>query len=327
LTATGAGVSVIVPTLDGARAERIARSLAAQTAAHQAIVVDNGCPDGLRPAQLRELHPALEVLRLERNEGYSRAVNLAARRADGAVLVLVNDDCALDDTFLAELVRPLDPSAGISMAAGVLRDMRRPELIDTAGIEIDATLLAFDYLNGEPVAGLDGGVPDPFGPSGAAAALDREAFLAIGGFDENLFAYVEDVDLALRLRLEGGRCRLATGARGVHEHSSTLGSGSARKDYLTGFGRGYVLRKWSVVSLRRLPSVLVRELAICAGQAVIDRNLAGVRGRVHGFRAAPARRSYPGDALEPRAPSLASTLARRWWRRARLRKGAWAPPR
>src|SRR3954451_19852327 len=237
-------------------------------------------------------------MRLESNVGYSRAVNLAARRADGQILVLVNDDCALDETFLAELVEVLDPAGGRTMAAGVLTDARMPELIDTAGIEIDSTLLAFDYLNGEPVAQLDGGVRDPIGPSGAAGAFDREAFLGVGGFDENMFAYVEDVDLVLRLRLEGGRCRLAPAARGVHEHSSTLGSGSARKDYLMGFGRGYVLRKWSVLSPRRLVSVLARELAICAGQAVMDRNLAGVRGRIDGLRGSPARQPYPAGALE-----------------------------
>jgi GT2 family glycosyltransferase len=111
LTGPGRGVSVIVPTLDAVRAERITRSLAAQTLAHQAIVVDNGSPDRLQPAALRAVHPAVEVMRLERNEGYSRAVNLAAGRADGQILVLVNYDCALDETFLAELVEVLDGRA------------------------------------------------------------------------------------------------------------------------------------------------------------------------------------------------------------------------
>ena len=64
-------------------------------------------------------------------------------------------------------------------------EARDPSRIDTAGMQLDRTLLVFDYLNGEPVACLDQGVPDPIGPSGAAAAFDREAFLAAGGFDEN----------------------------------------------------------------------------------------------------------------------------------------------
>ncbi len=87
-----------------------------------------------------------------------------------------------------------------------------------------------------------------------------------------------------------------------------------------GFGRGYLLRKWGVLSPRRLPSVLVRDLAICAGQAAIDRSLAGVRGRVDGWRRAPRGRSYPSAALPESMPTLGSTLARRWRRRARLRE-------
>jgi N-acetylglucosaminyl-diphospho-decaprenol L-rhamnosyltransferase len=311
--------TVIIPTRRaGPRLERVLGSLRASGGA-EVIVVDNASGDpGL--AELRAVHAGLEVLELDRNEGYSRAVNLAARRASGEGLVLLNDDCVVDPGYVEAIAAPLDPAAGIVMAAGVMREQGAPELIDTAGLEIDRTLLAFDYLNGVPVAALDRGVPDPIGPCGGAAAFDRDAFLEVGGFDERLFAYWEDTDLALRLRLAGGRCRLTPDARGVHEHSGTLGSGSARKNYLTGFGRGYVLRKWGAATLRRLPGILARDLPICAGQAVVDRNLAGVRGRIAGYRAAARQHDYPGDLIEPAAAGgPARTLARRWRRRARLR--------
>ena len=206
------------------------------------------------------------------------------------------------------------------MAAGVMRDAAEPGLIETAGIELDRTLLAFDYLNGEPLAVLDGSVADPIGPSGAAAAFSREAFQEIGGFDEGLFAYLEDVDLVLRMRMAGASCRLASAARGLHEHSATLGAGSERKDYLMGYGRGYLLRKWGVITPRRLPAVLARELAISTGQAVVDRNLGGVRGRVRGLRAARPTEPYPPDGTLPDPPSLGATLGRRWRRRSRIRR-------
>jgi N-acetylglucosaminyl-diphospho-decaprenol L-rhamnosyltransferase len=204
----------------------------------------------------------------------------------------------------------------------VMRDAGAPELIETAGVEIDRTLLAYDYLNGEPLSALEGSVADPIGPSGAAAAFDREAFLSVGGFDERIFAYLEDVDLVLRLRRDGGRCRLAKGARGVHEHSATLGPGSPRKDYLAGFGRGYLLRKWSVVSPGRLPTVLFREVGQAAVQSAMDRNLGPVRGRVNGLRAGRPSESYPSPEVLGSPPSLGSAVGRRWRRRARLRRKA-----
>ncbi len=152
------------------------------------------------------------------------------------------------------------------MAAGVLLEARDPAVIDSAGIELDDTLLVFDYLNGHPVGVLDRIVSNPLGPSGAAAAYDRSAFLECGGFDERLFAYWEDVDLVLRLRLAGAQCVLVRDARAVHTHSATLGSGSAGKNYLTGFGRGYVLRKWGVLTGTRGAVALSREAGICAAQ-------------------------------------------------------------
>jgi GT2 family glycosyltransferase len=313
-------VTVVAPTLAAARAERLVRSLAAQTLPHAAILIDNASTDPSAVDRLRALHPNLELVRLPRNAGYSRAANLGARRADGEVLVFVNDDCELEPDFLAALEAALDPGRGVTMAAGVLRDARRPGLIETAGIQIDRTLLAFDYLNGEPLSALSD-APPPFGASGAAAAIMRDSFWDVGGFDEALFAYLEDVDLSLRLRLAGATCALARDAIGTHEHSATLGSGSARKDYLMGFGRGYLLRKWSGITPRRAPGIAIRDGVICLGQAVLDRNVAGIRGRIRGFRAARPEYDYPAAALRAGGgDSLSRTLLRRARRRARIRR-------
>ena len=312
-------VSVVVPTLGGSRLARVLDSLAAQTVPHQTLVVDDGTGD---PAieGLVGRHEDSELLALERNSGFSRACNLAAERADGDALVLLNDDCVVEPDFLERITAPLDAAAGVPMVASVMRDWAEPGLIDSAGMELDRTLLVWDYLNGEPLSVLDGGVADPVGPSAAAAAFDRTAFQDAGGFDETLFAYWEDVDLVLRLRRDGQTCRLAAGALGTHEHSGSFGSGSARKNYLTGFGRGYVLRKWGALNARTLAGVLARDLVTCAGQAVIDRNVTGVRGRIAGWRAATPTESYPRDLPVRRAAGAIETLRRRLARRSRLRR-------
>jgi N-acetylglucosaminyl-diphospho-decaprenol L-rhamnosyltransferase len=317
--------TVIVATVAGGpRLTRLLSSLEDRPSGVEILVVDNGSADpGV--ADLGSRFGGVEVIRLERNVGYSAAVNLAASRATGGALVLLNDDSVCDPGYVEAIIAPLDRSAGVTMAAGVMLEARQPSRIDTAGMQLDRTLLVFDYLNGEPVACLDQGVPDPIGPSGAAAAFDREAFLGAGGFDEKLFAYWEDVDLVLRMRARGERCALAAGARGIHDHSATLGSGSPRKNYLTGFGRGYVLRKWGVLSSpARTARVLVTDGAVCVGQLVIDRSFAAVRGRVRGYRAATRGASFPSQALAAgdAADGVLRTLGRRASRRARLRAPA-----
>lgn len=314
--------TVIVATRGPAeRLRRLLDSLASQTVEHETIVVDNASPQGV-VGEVCAGYDFARSIRLERNAGFSVPVNLAAREAAGEALVLINDDCVCDPDYVERVVAALDPGAGVVMAASVMRDVADPSLIDSAGMELDGTLLVYDYLNGYPVSSLREGPRDPIGPSAAAAGFDREAFLAVGGFDERIFAYWEDVDLVLRLRREGGRCRLAADAGGTHEHSATLGSGSAAKNYLTGWGRGYTLRKWGVMgSPRRVVSVIARETVICAGQAVIDRNVSGVRGRVRGWRAGAEVDALPYPAelgAIGGGSSLLGTLRRRFDRRRRL---------
>jgi N-acetylglucosaminyl-diphospho-decaprenol L-rhamnosyltransferase len=311
--------TVIVPThVGGRQLGRVLDSLARQTAISRTIVVDNAAPEGV--AELVARHDFAEHLRLEENAGFGRAVNLAAGQSDDDALVLVNDDCVCEPRFVEALAAALDSASGVVMAAGVLLEAHDPGTVDTAGMELDETLLVFDYLNGTPASSIGAETPAPIGPCAAAAAFDRAAFAEAGGFDENLFAYWEDVDLVLRLLRAGGRCALAPAARATHEHSSTLGSGSRRKNYLTGFGRGYVLRKWSVLeSPGRAARVFLEDGVICAGQLVLDRTRAGIAGRREGFAAAAevARQPYPDGLLDGRP---AGSLARRLQRRSRLRR-------
>ena len=319
---TSRASTVIVPTHRGAaRIEQLLGSLEAQSVGHEVIVVDNGSEDGT--AEILRRRNGVRSITLDRNLGFGAAVNLAARRAEGEALVLVNDDCLLDAGFVAAISRPLDPASGVVMTAGVLRDHDDPNLIDTAGMELGPTLQVFDYLHGQPVGLLDESTADPIGPSAAAAAFDREAFLGCGGFDENLFAYWEDVDLVLRMGLLGGRCVLASDARGTHLHSATLGSGSTAKNALMGFGRGYILRKWGVMRGPRAGRVIVEDTIVCIGQGIIDGNFAGARARVHGYRRGKRIFSYPRALLREHAPrGMAADLGQRLRRRRRIRRQA-----
>src|SRR4029077_1957431 len=104
---------------------------------------------------------------------------------------------------------------------------------------------------------------------------------------------------------------------------ATLGSGSARKNYLTGFGRGYVLRKWGGLGGGRGAVAVAREVGICAAQLAVDRTPAGIRGRLAGWHAACGmeRHPYPEAAVGRSRHSIATEFRRRARRRRRLRRG------
>jgi len=235
---------VVIPTLNGRdRLLRTLDSLAPQLAAAAVVVVDNASTDGTAEA-VAERHPGVRVVRNDRNVGFGAAINRGALELDGDVLVLVNNDVVCEPGFVERLTEPFaDP--GVGMVAGVLLQASAPELVDSAGIELDTTLGSWDHLWNRP-AGELAAATDPVGPCGGAAAYRLPAFRELGGFDENLFAYWEDVDLALRFREAGWGCVLAPGARALHEHGQTVGAATPWARRLEAFGRGYVLAKYRV---------------------------------------------------------------------------------
>jgi len=274
-----ATATVVIPTLDARDLLRDAlASLERQTVRPEVVVVDNASSDDTADLVRHEFPWARLVVNAQ-NVGFGRAVNRGAVEADSDVLVLLNNDVICEPELVERICEPFaDESVGT--VAGVLLQAGAPDRVDSAGIEVDPTLRSFDYLWNRPLGEL-AAARDPLGPCGGAAAYRRSAFREAGGFDEALFAYWEDVELALRLRLAGWECRLAPGARAVHRHGQTLGASSPAARRLESFGRGYVLAKYRVrrglrVALLDWPALLVH--------ALVRRELDPVRERRRGLR-------------------------------------------
>lgn len=274
--------AVYIPNFNGARRLGAAlESLREQSRPVDVVVVDNGSEDGSGEL-VRERFPEVDLVELGTNVGFGPALNRAVREHPADPLILLNNDAVAGTGFVAAL---LDAHAtGAESVAGVLTQERAPGLIDSAGVVADRTLMGFDYLHGEPLSAA-AAAADPLGPTGGAALYSRAAFDAVGGFDERIFLYYEDLDLALRMAAAGARCRLAPAATAVHAYSASLGAGSGAKYERTGWSRGYMLRRYGVMSRPRdVARVLVAEGAIVAGQLLLDRTAAGARGRLRGWR-------------------------------------------
>lgn len=306
--------AIFIPTFNGReRLRRALRSLETQTRPADVVVVDNGSSDGTA-ALVREEFAEVKLLALERNLGFGPALNRVLAEHPADPLILLNDDAEAEPRFVEAL---LDAAAdGAECVAGVLIQGAAAGLIDSAGVVADRTLMGFDYLHGEPLE-VAATAPDPLGPTGGAALYRLDAFRAVGGFDERIFLYYEDLDLALRLRSSGARCRLAAEARALHAYSASLGAGSGAKYARTGWSRGYMLRRYGVMSRpRRALRTLLAEGAICAGQIVRDRTAKGLTGRLRGWRAGAGlerRRLDEGALLDI---GLRNALALRRRRRA-----------
>ena len=314
-------VEVLIPHHSGReQLRRALESLRRQTVPAAVCVLDNGSTDGSREMLVSD-YPAVRVVALGENRGFGAAVNAGAHSSEARMVCLLNNDAEADERFVEELLAA-GAESGAEAVAGVLR---LPDgTIDSAGVQADRSLVAYDHLHGEPYPPPAAGAA-PLGPSGGAAAFDRDAFLRLGGFDEGFFAYLEDVDLALRLRLAGLGCALAPRAFAWHRHAGTLGAGSAGKNRLLGRGRGRLLWKYggALPPAARARGALIDGITY-AGQAALDRNLGAVRGRLEEGR---AHRHEPRPATPDLSPlpllelGAVDSLRRRWGRGRRYREG------
>jgi GT2 family glycosyltransferase len=303
--------AVYIPNFNGSRhLPRVLRSLAEQTRPVEVVLVDNGSSDDSATLTRRQF-PEVKVLELARNLGFGPALNRAVAEHPAESVILLNNDVECEPRFVEALLDGL--GEGVDSVAGVLLQESAPELIDSAGVVADATLMGFDYLHGEPAATALS-APDPLGPTGGAALYRRTAFEAVGGFDERIFLYYEDLDLALRLAANGARCRLAGEARALHAYSASLGSASGEKFARTGWSRGYMLRRYGVSADPRLAlRALACEGALCAGQLLLDHTTKGIGGRLRGWRDAGEleRRDLDGAPLLDISAREALALRRR----------------
>ena len=232
------------------------------------------------------------------NGGFAGAVNRGIREGSAAYVVLVNNDVTAAPTLLAELVRPMRSDPRVASVAALLR---RP----------DGAVDSFGICAGRDHGRLHQGprrhprfvrprAPELLGPYGAVAAYRRAALDEVGVLDEGIRMYGEELDLALRLRAAGWLAGSAPRAQGVHLGGATAGKGSARQRYLAGYGRGYLLRSYRVLTSPHALRALVTEALVCVAGAVMARDVADLHGRLSGWRAgrAATRRLRPARGID-----------------------------
>jgi GT2 family glycosyltransferase len=272
------------------------------------------------------------------NLGFAAGCNLGAREANSEVLFFLNPDTVVAPGAVAQLVRTLeDRTIGIVMAR--LRLLDRPQLLNSRGIEVHVSGLAWAGGYGEPAAGVTE-LQSVAAPSGTAMAVRADTFQALGGFTEELFMYQEDLLLGWRARLAGLRVVIDPAADVYHDYEFGR---NVEKHYLLERNRLIFLSScYSARLLALLGPVLVSvELGMLllaakdgwlreklAGWAWLLRNVGWLvrhRRETQGLRRVPDReasaaltpRLSPTMIALPRAAKAANPAIAAYWRLAR----------
>ena len=217
-------VTIVIPNYNGKHfMEPCLASLKEQTCQdYKVLVIDNASTDGSLE-YMKEHYPKIEVIALDKNYGFSKAVNVGIQHSTTPYVILLNNDTTVDPHYVEEMIKAIERSPRIFSVSSKMIQMYHPELIDSAGDLY--TLLGWGVCRGtgRPVSNYTE-ADEIFTACAGAAIYRRSAFSKIGYFDENHFAYLEDIDVGYRAKIYGYKNTYCPTALVYHVGSGTSGS-------------------------------------------------------------------------------------------------------
>ncbi len=217
-------VTVVIPNYNGIKYIRgCMDSLRAQKdISFDILVIDNASEDGSLEILQKE-YPEARVIVLPENTGFCHAVNLGIRESATPYVILLNNDTVVKPGFVRSLVEAIEESEDVFSVSSMMLSMQDENLIDDAGDGYCALGWAYAIGKGQPVEKFNKKT-EVFAACGGASVYRKSVFEEIGYFDENHFAYLEDIDIGYRARIYGYRNCFEPKAKVIHAGSATSGS-------------------------------------------------------------------------------------------------------
>jgi GT2 family glycosyltransferase len=252
----------------------------------EVIVVDNGSTDD-SVKRVREAYPEVIVIEAGRNLGFAAANNRAFEKASGGFMLLVNTDALLERDCAGKLLTLMEGDSRIGMAGPqLLNDDGSPqtsfEAVPTLATEtLNRSLLKRLFPKRYPGKGRVFTAPESVEALiGAVMMIRRDALDELQGFDEDYFFFLEETDLAVRMRKAGWKVVHEPAAKAVHLQGATAKTYQAasriefyRSRYL------FFHKHYGPAAMKALKTVMTANLTLNAlGLGVAT---AATLGRVH----------------------------------------------
>lgn len=199
------------------------------------LVLDNASADDSINI-VREFYPKARIISQKKNIGFAKGHNLLINWSDSDYILVLNQDVILEKNYLRELVDFLEKNKRAASCAGKLmywdfENGIKTKIIDSYGHKIFRNREVIDRYQGQSEKPIED--EEVFGLSATATLYRRKALDIVAGpakenhfeyFDEDFFAYKEDIDLAWRLRLFGWQNWLVSTTKAYHHRSVSKGS-------------------------------------------------------------------------------------------------------
>lgn len=217
--------TIIIPNFNGKKyLQKCLDSIRNQTFQNFGVIlVDNGSSDG-SVSFVKRHYPEMDLIEFSRNQGFSRAINSGVRQAHGKYICLLNNDIELHPDFLKEIVGVLETERHIDYCAAKMLNFYARDQIDGAGDGVFRAGAGYKRGSLEKDSQRYDKQMIVFGACAGAALYRRSFFGTVGLFDEDFFAYLEDVDINMRANRLGLKCLYVPSAKVYHIGSATTGS-------------------------------------------------------------------------------------------------------
>lgn len=217
-------VSVIIPNYNGKKYLRdCLDAMECQSFQDfEVLLIDNGSDDGSGDL-IRKEYPWVRLISLRENTGFCGAVNQGIRNSASPFVILLNNDTVADKNFIKELLKAIEDKPQAFSCQAKLLKMKEQDKMDDGGNYYCALGWAFAQGKGRPERDYSR-EKKIFAACGGAAIYRREILDRTGLFDEEHFAYLEDIDIGYRGRLLGYENWYCPDAKVFHVGSGTTGS-------------------------------------------------------------------------------------------------------
>lgn len=221
-------------------------SVVQHSAEAEIIIADNASTDRSREV-IRKNFPSVRIIALEKNFGFCGGYNRALTQVSGKYVVLLNSDVEVTAHWLTPLYAVLDAYDDVAVVQPKILSYRHRDEFEYAGAGgglIDA--LGYPFCRGrvlhqvEKDLGQYDDEREVFWASGACCMMRRETFLDMGGFDEDFFAHMEEIDLCWKIIRSSGKVFYSGKSCVYHLGAATLAYDNPEKTYLN-FRNGLAL--------------------------------------------------------------------------------------
>ena len=219
-------VTIITPNYNGEKylKEYLQSLQQEQQHIEEIIIIDNNSQD--ESLKIIEKHKGplnIKIIQNKQNTGFAKACNQGIKKAKTEYLLLLNNDIKTTPNTIQELIKTIQKDKNTFSVMSKMIQYHQPKLIDTAGDEY--TILTYTQKKGNNTPINNYNTEREIFSSCAGAALYKKSIIEkIGPFDENFFAYIEDIDLSYRAQIQGYKNIYCPTSIVYHHGSATSGS-------------------------------------------------------------------------------------------------------